>query len=351
MDLPSGIDATTGRNAGGLRCGLTVTFGTIKRGHLVAREDCGDVVVVDIGLGVHARAAAERARLATASWFAATLPPIGASAHKGTRKKIAIVGGAGGMAGAAILASRAALRSGAGMVRCVVAPESLPAVQEAEPAALGATWPEDDASAASIADWADALLIGPGLGRESARALVERLLGAFRGPVVLDADALNAFAGDVAALARALDGREALLTPHPAEFGRLAGLSVEQVLDDRFELPRTLAAESRAAVLLKGVPTVVAAPGGSATIVAEGTPVLATGGSGDVLTGMIAAWLAQLLDADAACRLAVFLHGAAGDLAAGHEGRVSMIAGDLINHLGAALEQLTTPPAAEGRDG
>jgi NAD(P)H-hydrate epimerase len=311
MDLPSGIDATTGRNAGGLRSDLTITFGTIKRGHLVAREDCGDVVVVDIGLGVHARAAAERARLATASWFAATLPPIGASAHKGTRKKIAIVGGAGGMAGAAILASRAALRSGAGMVRCVVAPESLPAVQEAEPAALAAAWPENDASAASIAEWADALLVGPGLGRESARALVERLLGAFRGPVVLDADALNAFAGDVAALARALDGREALLTPHAAEFGRLAGLSVEQVLDDRFELPRTLAAESRAAVLLKGVPTVVAAPGGAATIVAEGTPVLATGGSGDVLGGVAATLLAQTGDAATAGALAAFAHGRA----------------------------------------
>ena len=311
MDLPSGVDATTGRNAGGLRCALTITFGTVKRGHLVARADCGDIVVVDIGLGAHAHAAAERARLATASWFAATLPPIDATAHKGTRKKIAIVGGAAGMAGAAVLAARAALRSGAGMVRCVVAPESLPAVQEAEPAALGAAWPEDDASAASIAGWADALLLGPGLGRESARALVERMLGAFRGPVVLDADALNAFAGDVGALARLLGGREALLTPHPAEFGRLAGLSVEQVFDDRFELPHRLAAEARATVLLKGVPTVVATPAGNAIVVAEGTPVLATGGSGDVLGGMAATLLAQTSDAATAGALAAFAHGRA----------------------------------------
>jgi NAD(P)H-hydrate epimerase len=311
IDLPSGVDATTGRNAGGLRCALSITFGTIKRGHLVARADCGDIVVVDIGLGAHAHAAAERARLATASWFAAALPPIDAAAHKGTRKKIAIVGGAAGMAGAAILAARAALRSGAGMVRCVVAPESLPAVQEAEPAALAATWPENDASVASIAAWADALLIGPGLGRASARALVERTLRAFRGPVVLDADALNAFAGDVGALARMLEGREALLTPHPAEFGRLAGLSVQQVLDGRFELPHRLALDARAAVLLKGVPTVVADPGGSSIVVAEGTPVLATGGSGDVLGGMAATLLAQTGAAAAAGALAAFAHGRA----------------------------------------
>jgi NAD(P)H-hydrate epimerase len=311
MDLPSGVDATTGRNAGGLRCALTITFGTIKRGHLVARADCGDVVVVDIGLGAHARAAAERARLATASWFAATLPAIDAAAHKGTRKKIAIVGGAAGMAGAAILAARAALRSGAGMVRCVVAPESLPAVQEAEPAALAAAWPEDDASAGGIASWADALLVGPGLGRESARAIVERMLRAFAGPVVLDADALNAFAGDVGVLARILGAREALLTPHPAEFGRLTARSVEQVLDDRFELPSRLAAEARAAVLLKGVPTVVAAPAGSSVVVAEGTPVLATGGSGDVLGGIAATILAQTGDAATAGALAAFAHGRA----------------------------------------
>jgi ADP-dependent NAD(P)H-hydrate dehydratase / NAD(P)H-hydrate epimerase len=311
MDLPSGVDATTGRNAGGLRCALTITFGTIKRGHLVARADCGDVVVVDIGLGAHARAAAERTRLATASWFAATLPPIDAAAHKGTRKKIAIVGGAAGMAGAAILAARAALRSGAGMVRCVVAPESLPAVQEAEPAALAAAWPDDDASAAGIASWADALLVGPGLGRASARVIVERMLRAFAGPVVLDADALNAFAGDVGVLARILGGREALLTPHPAEFGRLTARSVEQVLDDRFELPRRLAAEARAAVLLKGVPTVVAAPAGRSVVVAEGTPVLATGGSGDVLGGIAATLLAQTGDAAIAGALAAFAHGRA----------------------------------------
>ena len=311
LDVPTGLVASTGRSTGGLRCALTITFGTIKRGHLVAREACGTVVVVDIGLGAHARAAGERASLASAAWFADALPRIAADAHKGTRKKIAIVGGAQGMAGAVVLAARAALRSGAGMVRCVVAPESLPAIQEAEPAALAAPWPTDDATLEALAGWADAMLVGPGLGGGTARDLVERLLRAWRGPTVLDADALNVFADDVPALRSLLDGRPALLTPHPAEFGRLAGLEVDAVLEDRFELPGSLAADVGAAVLLKGVPTVVASADGRSRVVAEGTPMLATGGSGDVLGGMAATLLAQTGDAALAGALAAFAHGRA----------------------------------------
>ena len=311
LDVPTGLVATTGRSAGGLRCALTITFGTIKRGHLVAREACGTVVVVDIGLGAHARDAAERASLASLDWFADALPPIAADAHKGTRKKIVIVGGAKGMAGAVVLAARAALRSGAGMVRCIVAPESLPAIQEAEPAALGAVWPTDAAALEALAGWADTILIGPGLGGAAGRDLVTSVLGAWRGPAVLDADALNAFAGDVGALRSLLGGRPALLTPHPAEFGRLAGLSVDAVLGDRFELPRILASDVGAAVLLKGVPTVVASPDGRSRVVAEGTPVLATGGSGDVLGGIAATLLAQTGDAALGGALAAFAHGRA----------------------------------------
>ena len=310
LDVPTGLVASTGRSAGGLRCALTITFGTIKRGHLVAREACGTIVVVDIGLGAHAHAAAERMQLASPSWFAASLPRISADAHKGTRKKIAIVGGATGMAGAAVLAARAALRSGAGLVRCVVAPASLPAIQEAEPAVLGAVWPEGDAELAALANWADAMLIGPGLGG-GARERVTRLLSVWKGPVVLDADALNAFAGDAAALRELLDGRPALLTPHPAEFGRLTTLDVDAVLAGRFELPARLADDAGAAVLLKGVPTVVAARGRTAYAVAEGTPVLATGGAGDLLGGIAATLLAQTGDAALAGALAAFAHGRA----------------------------------------
>jgi NAD(P)H-hydrate epimerase len=227
---------------------------------------------------------------------------------------VALVGGAHGMGGAAVLAARAALHSGAGLVKCIVAPESLVAVQEAVPAALAAPWPTDDAGERrDVGDWADAVLIGPGLGHGDARAMVERLLRTFDGPVVLDADALTAFASDADSLKPLLHGRAALLTPHPGEFARLAGAgaTVEQVLADRFEWPARLAARTGAAVLLKGTPTVVASPSGETTVVAEGTPILATGGAGDLLGGIAVTLLAQLRDGALAGALAAFAHGRA----------------------------------------
>ena len=311
IDLPSGLDAGTGANEGAPMCALTITFGSIKRGHLIARELCGAILVVDIGLGAHAMTP-EQPVLATAAWFRAMLPRIPADAHKGTRRKVVIIGGAAGMAGAAILASRAALRSGAGMVKCAVAPESILALQEAEPAALSTTWPTSDAQFDDeILNFADAILIGPGLGRAGTRELVERALRRFAGPVVLDADALNAFDGDVDALLPLVGNRAALLTPHPAEFARLLGETTQRVLDDRFDMPSVAARRSGATVLLKGVPTVITSLGGSTMVVAEGTPVLGTGGSGDMLGGIAVTLLAQTGDALLAGTLAAFAHGRA----------------------------------------
>ena len=162
-----------------------------------------------------------------------------------------------------------------------------------------------------MAQWADAILIGPGLGHDSARDVVERALRTFSGPVVLDADALNAFAGDVDALLPLIGSRAALLTPHPAELARLMDERVEQVLRDRFDLPAVAALRSGATVLLKGVPTIVTSPRGSSIVVAEGTPVLATGGAGDVLGGIAATLLAQTGSAQLAGALAAFAHGRA----------------------------------------
>ena len=322
LDLPSGMDAGSGAQAIPLRCAATMSFGTLKRGQLVSRDACGDIIVLDIGLGPFAADLAGTARLATPAWFERSMPRIAADAHKGTRRKVAIIGGAEGMAGAVVLAARAALRSGAGLVKCVVSPESLRAVQEGEPAALATTWPDDDdAVRVAIADWADAVLIGPGLGRRSPRELVERVLGAYRGPVVLDADALNAFAGDAGALRTVLGARAALLTPHPAEFARLIDASVDAVLADRFDLPAGLAATTGAATLLKGVPTIVAASSGQTTVVAEGTPMLATGGAGDVLGGMAATLLAQTGDAALAGALAAYAHGRAASLVSARDVR------------------------------
>lgn len=323
IDIPSGVDATSGDHVGAVPCAVTLTFGTVKRGQLVAREQCGEIVAVDIGLGVHVEVAGG-APLADPRWFRRSLPLIHADAHKGTRGTVAIVGGARGMAGAAVLAARAALHSGAGLVKCVVAAESLPAVQEAVPASLATPWPDDDDRARhEIGNWADAVLIGPGLGRDRARATLERLLRTFSGPVVLDADALNAFENDADSLNALLGNRPTLLTPHPAEFARLAGggATVDDVLADRFEWPARLAARTGATVLLKGTPTVVASPAGASTVVAEGTPILATGGAGDILGGIAVTLLAQTHDAALAGALAAFAHGRAASNTSAHDVR------------------------------
>jgi NAD(P)H-hydrate epimerase len=317
IDLPTGVDATTGEDTGAVAASLTITFGTVKRGHLVARQACGAIVVVDIGLGEYAFRDDGAPSVVDRHWVAAHVPPIPADAHKGTRKKLAIVGGATAMAGATILAGRAAMRSGIGMVRLVVAPESLAAVQGAEPSALGGVWPRSDADIEREIGWADGLVIGPGLGHVSdTRALVERILARWRGPVVLDADALNVFQGAVDELTRSLAGRQALLTPHPAEFARLANTDVEHVLENRFEIGADLARRTGATVLLKGVPTTITAPDGIARVSAAGTPVLATAGSGDVLSGIAGTLLAQIGDAGIAGAAAAWIHGHAAELAA-----------------------------------
>ena len=322
LDVPSGLDASTGEATSALSADLTLTFGTAKRGLLASRDRCGGIAVLDIGLGAHAELDDGAPGLVDARWLGGVLPPIGASAHKGTRKRVVVVGGAEGMVGAAVLAARAAARSGVGMVKLVVAPASLPVVQEAEPAALAAAWPADDDSLRrDVAEWADVVAIGPGLGRGAeSRALVERVLRLWRGPALVDADGLNVFAGDVDGLAALLGGRPALLTPHPAEFARLAGGSVEEVLASRFDIGRPLAARCGAAILLKGVPTVVSAPDGRQLVSAAGSPVLATAGSGDVLSGIAATLLAQTGDPLVAGAAAAWAHGRAAELAQGTSG-------------------------------
>jgi NAD(P)H-hydrate epimerase len=170
------------------------------------------------------------------------------------------------------------------------------------------------------------------------RALLERATV----PLVIDADGITVLAEDAAALS-GRDDREVIITPHPGEMARLVGATVEEVQSNRIEVASTFAASHRVYVVLKGHRTLIATPEGRVYINPTGNPGMATGGTGDVLTGTIAAWVAQLLDAEAACRLAVFLHGAAGDLAEARGGQSAMIASDLLDHLGEALTRLMNP--------
>ncbi|HEV2017951.1 MAG TPA: NAD(P)H-hydrate dehydratase [Gemmatimonadaceae bacterium] len=323
LDLPSGLDATTGSHAVCVIADATLSFGGVKRGSLLARDCCGEIVVLDIGLD-EASPAPERdvgdkaprlPWLVDGAWVRADVPSIRYDAHKGTRKHLAIIGGGKGMPGSVVLATRAALRSGIGLVRALVAPESVGDILAAAPSALIAPWPSQPAdTSAQISEWADAIVIGPGLGKSAqTRHLVENVLADSMLPVLLDADALNVFDGDLTALGRLLKGRPALITPHVAEFARLAKIDVKNVLENRFDVGAEMARNLGATVLLKGSPTVIFAPDGDRYVVARGTAALGTGGSGDLLAGIAGTMLAQTLDAPTSACCAAWVHGRAAE--------------------------------------
>jgi len=344
LDIPSGLDASNGDGELAVTADLTITFGTMKRGALVRRERCGRIVVVDIGLGRYAATNDDAATLVDHGWVASRIPSIAANAHKGIRKRIAILGGTQGMAGAAILAARAALRSGAGMVRAVVHAASVAPLQSAVPAALTRPWPEtDDDVRETLCDWAHAVVIGPGLGRESdTRRRLEQVLRVWRGPVVLDADALTLFEGEAVALGELLDRRVALITPHVVEFSRLSGLKPDDVLRAPFDVGLDLARTLGCVVLLKGVPTVLTSPDAHRLVSAAGTPALATGGSGDVLAGIAGTLLAQMDNALEAGACAAWIHGHAAELA-GVRGARGIRIDDVVDALAMVWSD---PPAA-----
>ena len=195
---------------------------------------------------------------------------------------------------------------------------------------------------------------GPGLGAGPAVArFVHDLLEKSESPLVLDADALNAVASESEMLqSGGEEARPIVITPHPGEMARLVKMPVESVQASRLDVARDFAVQHRIYVVLKGYRTLIATPDGKVFINPLGNPGMATGGTGDVLTGVIAAWLAQLLDAEAACKVGVYLHALAGDLAEADEGEIGMTAGDLAAHLGDAVLELTArrrAPASNGQ--
>ena len=317
LDVPSGLDASTGAGGAVVSAHLTVTYGTLKRGLLLRRDEAGEILTVDIGLGAFAAGTDGAPTLVDADWVRNTIPPIPSDAHKGVRRRLAVIGGGDGMAGAPMLAARGAMRSGIGMVQLLVNPINVPVVQAALPETMAARWPVTAEDQERVLHWAHVLLLGPGLGHTAmTRALVERILVAWHGPVLLDADALNVFEGEPRSLGTLLGSRPAIVTPHPVEAARLLRIDPHTVLERRFEVGAELARTLGATVVLKGPPTVISAPDGRVAVSASGAPTLGTAGSGDVLAGIIATLLGQTLDPFDAATSGVWIHGRAGERAA-----------------------------------
>ena len=270
------------------------------------------------------------------------LPRRPRQAHKGDFGRLLILAGSEGYTGAPVLAARAALRTGAGLVFLGVPRDIYPIVAVKCDEAMPFPLPEDHRAILDRAAGCDAVLIGPGLGRRpETEQLVLELLEELEVPVVLDADGINALAGHI----DVLDGRRAptVLTPHEGEFARLTGCSLP--IGDRLSAARDCAAAHRCTVVLKGHGTVTAAPDGRVWVNSTGGPGMAKGGSGDVLAGMTAAlWGQRLLrrgedDLPRLAAAAVYYHGLAGDLCAGRFGEYAMLPGDMIEALPQVLKE------------
>ncbi len=346
VDVPSGVDASSGAVAGAaVRATATVTFHAAKPGLWImpGKDHAGAVEVADIGVPRGAPREAGAGLIDAGAL--ALLPRRGAASTKFVSGHVLVAGGSRGLTGAPAMASRAAMRAGAGYVTALV-PASLQPVLAGSgiPELMTSGLPETDAGLAEpavepvleAAGRGGALALGPGLGRsESSFAFARRLAREAALPLVLDADGLNAHAGRLEELRSRPAGT--VLTPHAGELGRLLEIDSAEVEEQRLRHVRDAAARAGAVVVLKGDDTLIAAPGGEVAVSRGGSPALATAGTGDVLTGVIAALLAQRLEPFAAAAAGVLLHARAGRLAALAAGAAeAVVAGDVIEALGHA---------------
>jgi NAD(P)H-hydrate epimerase len=352
IDLPSGLSADSHETRGdSIEAGMTVTLGAPKLPLVLppAETRAGDIVIADIGIPLELieQLDGPRVELLTRASMRELVTPRTPDGHKGDFGHVLVVAGSRGKTGAAHLAAVGALRSGAGLVTVatpgccqpVVATMGAEYMTESVAETIDGLDPESVDAVLELAR--DVVALGPGLGRgSSTRAFIGRFVDRATMPLVIDADGLNAFIDDPDRL-NGREGRDVIITPHPGEMGRLVGMSADEVQASRLEIARNFAVAHHVYVVLKGHRTLIATPDEKVFINPTGNAGMATGGTGDVLTGMIAAWLAQLLDAEAACKLAVYLHGLAGDLAEADEGEVAMTAGDVASHLGDAVLELT----------
>lgn len=352
VDLPSGLNGSSAEIPGThIEADLTVTFGAPKIAHILspAAEAVGKLVVADLGAPTELIERADSdLHLLVGDELRSQFIPRPAASHKGDFGHVVILAGSTGKAGAAILAARGAVRSGAGLVT-VATPE--PIVQTVDLGSVesmtlslpcsesGGLAAEAAAMVLEFAKGKQVIAVGPGLGIEPSTAEVIRSVAlSSEIPMVLDADGLNAFVGSIDRLAER--SAETVLTPHPGELGRLLSRSSAEVQADRIAAAKGAAVRSGSVVVLKGHQSLVSAPNGEVYINQTGNPGMASGGMGDVLTGLIASLMAQGNSALTAAQLGVHLHGLAGDVAAADRGEVGLAAEDLLGSLPEAFRRL-----------
>lgn len=352
VDIPSGINGENGHVMGvAIKAKDTVTFGYPKRGHLLypGRIYTGKLHVVSIGLpqnsAQNVRAMGFTADEVEAASYLRERPIEG---HKGTFGKVAVVAGSTGMTGAAYLTSMATLRSGAGLITLGI-PASLNCILENKLTEV-MTMPLEDRGTGCLHEDSlddilvllrdkDVLALGPGLGKSNGiYEVLRNILGKIHISIVLDADGLNHISGNIDLLKR--HSKPVVITPHPGEMSRLTGITIKNIMDYPVDVAQKLAQELKIIVLLKGATTVVCDPHGRVYFNSSGNCGMATAGSGDVLTGIIASFIAQGYHAYHAAVLGAFIHGCAGDLAASLKGEAGMVAGDILEAIPPILAKM-----------
>ncbi len=353
VDIPSGINADETemkniRKAIWAFSNGIVTFTAPKPAHVFLNLTSDPIVVSQIGSPREAVQSKLKLEVITKNDLYTLRVPRPWDSHKGLFGHVLVVGGSTGKAGAAAMAAMAAMRAGAGLTTVATPKSVLPAVAGFAPELMTTPLAEsnagamavsaDEAAIKSLLENKTVIAIGPGISREhEAEQSVQAIVARAKVPVVIDADGLNAFEGK----AQLLNGaqRPLVLTPHPKEMSRLSGISVEKIESNRVEVARSFAAEHKLILVLKGHRTLVADPLGTVWVNVTGNPGMAKGGSGDVLTGIIAGFIAQspdhLLNAVLA---AVYVHGLSGDFAAGSLGERSILAGDLVAQIPEAIQ-------------
>ena len=354
VDIPSGLNADKGTPLGvAIQAEMTVALGLAKLGEVIypGLNFVGDLVVADIGIDPRAlTAVAPQTELLDRETMRWLVPRRAADTHKGTYGHLVVVAGSRGKTGAAILACRAAMRTGAGLVT-LAAPRSLNSIFATslvevmtEPLRENANEvmePLSDAEWRALLERKNALLFGPGIGvNDATQNTLRWLLRNLSLPWVIDADGLNNLALELGRLRHAKTAP--ILTPHPGEMARLVGKDNATVNADRIGIARSFAVEHRCHLVLKGARSVIASADGKVFINPTGNPAMASGGIGDVLAGILTALLGQGFCAEDAMKLGVYLHGFAGDRVAATKGEIGLIASDIIDDLPAALSALAS---------